>query len=78
MQVTKIGGTIVLSHSENEATNRNWEELHKWNFSIYNNDMKIVSQQNEFLLSDIISLYGKITLIEKDERNKINVVIQKF
>jgi ubiquinone/menaquinone biosynthesis C-methylase UbiE len=78
MQVAKIGGTIVLSHSENEATKHNWHGLHKWNFSIYNNDMKIVSQQNEVLLSNIISPHGKIILIEKDKENIINVVIEKF
>jgi hypothetical protein len=40
--------------------------------------MKIVSQQNQFLLSDIISPHGKIILIEKDKENIINVVIEKF
>jgi ubiquinone/menaquinone biosynthesis C-methylase UbiE len=32
LYVTKKGGLVIISHTENEATNNQWNGLHQWNF----------------------------------------------
>ena len=52
--VTRIGGKVVLRHSDNEAENENYKGFHQWNltvdggkFIIWNKDKKIIV--NEYL-----------------------------
>jgi ubiquinone/menaquinone biosynthesis C-methylase UbiE len=77
LQVTKVGGLVVFSHTENEANNNHWEGLHKWNFYLNDDDMVIANQTNSFSLKEIIGAQGKITFMHKDTNNVINIRIEK-
>jgi ubiquinone/menaquinone biosynthesis C-methylase UbiE len=77
LYVTKKGGLIIISHTENEANNRKWDGLHKWNFFLEDGDMKIQNLEGTYSLKETISQFGNIISTHKDKNRIINVIMQK-
>lgn len=42
LNICKIGGKVILRHSENEALNENYEGFHQWNLSLHNEEKSFV------------------------------------
>jgi ubiquinone/menaquinone biosynthesis C-methylase UbiE len=77
LYVTKKGGLIIISHTENEANNNKWDGLHKWNFFLKDEDMKIQNLEGIYSLKETISKFGNIISTHKDKNSIINVIMQK-
>lgn len=42
LYICKIGGKVILRHTENEGENENYEGLHQWNLSLHNEENSFV------------------------------------
>lgn len=48
LNICKIGGKVILRHAENEAETEQYDGLHQWNLSLYNEENSfIIWRQNE-------------------------------
>lgn len=48
LNICKVGGKIILRHAENEAETEQYDGLHQWNLSLYNEENSfIIWRQNE-------------------------------
>lgn len=63
--ITKVGGKIVLRHSENEAEHENYNGFHQWNLSLRDN--KFVIWRNDELIdvNEYIRDYADIEYAHK-------------
>ncbi|MFT4106051.1 MAG: hypothetical protein QM657_09830 [Lacrimispora sp.] len=64
LNICKIGGKVILRHSENEACNENYEGLHQWNLSLHNNENSFViwNKTERYDVCKSLSAYADIEL----------------
>ena len=55
LSVCKIGGKIILSHTENEAEFEQYIGLHQWNITMINNKLVFWNKKNSINVSDILN-----------------------
>lgn len=64
--ICKIGGKIILEHSENEAAYEDYSGLHQWNFSLNNSERSFVIWRND-LRVDVFRLLGEYVTFEFEQ-----------
>jgi SAM-dependent methyltransferase len=78
IHVAKIGGTVVLSHNENEAVNENYDGFHQWNFTERNNEFIIWNKDFDINVTKLLEPGTKVVIERKgDTKTWIMVRITK-
>lgn len=77
--VTKVGGTIVLSHTIDEAERSHHEGLHQWNFNIENGKFLIWGKDGRHVIDDIFRDVASMTTRRGGHGpNSLRTVIKKM
>mgnify|MGYP001028976639 FL=1 len=63
LYVCKVGGTVILRHSENEAEKAGYSGLHQWNLSLHNEENTFLIWRNDKKYN-IPKLFGEYAEIE--------------
>lgn len=63
LNICKIGGKVILRHTENEAENEKYEGLHQWNLSLHNDENSFIIWRNEERY-DICKIFGEYAEIQ--------------
>ena len=62
LNICKIGGIVILRHSQNEAVNANYGGLHQWNLCIEKNHFFIWRHNDKVDVTSLFSDYADILL----------------
>lgn len=62
IKATKIGGSVLLAHLEEEAEYANYTGLHQWNITIRNDKLIFFNREYEFDVSQILNDYCNVEL----------------
>lgn len=69
-QLLRREGMLHVSVLINEAVNANYSGLHKWNFEVENNKVRLWQPGKEYNLHSWLGDFGNLQIIKNDEASR--------
>jgi SAM-dependent methyltransferase len=74
--ICKIGGKVVLQHSENEALRENYHGFHQWNLCVENGDFIVWRRDDKYNISKMFNEYVNV-IVEDKPKSRVGVIMLK-
>ncbi len=77
--ICKVGGKIILQHTENEAENENYHGFHQWNLCAENKEFFVWRTNCKYNVSKMFSEYADTSIenVPSAPQNAVGVVMTK-